>query len=375
MKDEFLATVSHELRTPLNNIIGWCYALQKGTIEEETRSRALETIDRNAKVQAQLIEDILDVSRVVSGKLRLDVRNVDLSRVINAAIDSVQHAAASKGIDLNVTLDPSARHIVGDSGRLQQIIWNLLSNAIKFTPSGGSVQVRLRRAGNDAEISVIDTGEGISSEFLPFVFDRFRQADATITRRHGGLGLGLALVRYLTELHGGTVSVSSAGKGSGSEFTIRIPLLVVSESTKARLIGDRALLGNPNAACEFSLSGLNVLVVDDDRDALSMLEEVLSSRGAVVRCAKSADEALEAMNSYQPDVLVSDLAMPNEDGYSLIAKVRAMEAGGRKPVHAVALTALVRVEDRARALSAGFNMFVPKPIEPGELVPVIANRI
>jgi signal transduction histidine kinase len=375
MKDEFLATVSHELRTPLNSIIGWCHALRTGKIDEPTQSRALESIERNARVQAQLIEDILDVSRVITGKLRLNIGPVDLSLVINLAIDSVQLAASSKDLDLKVTLDPSIRHMVGDSGRLQQVIWNLLSNAIKFTPVGGSVEVRLRRAGSDAQISVIDTGQGINPAFLPFVFDRFRQADATITRRHGGLGLGLAIVRHLVELHGGTVGVFSAGDGRGAEFTIRVPLTATSERLKTRAWEQTSWRNADEAFHRYSLEGRRILLVDDDQDTLSMLTELLSRLRAGVQSASSVAEALEILKWYEPDVLVSDIAMPDEDGYALIAKVRALESGGRKSIHAVALTALVRIEDRTRVLSAGFNMFVPKPVEPDELIPAIANLV
>src|SRR5262245_27589431 len=376
MKDEFLATVSHELRTPLNTILGWCHALRTGKIAEPVRTRALETIERNARLQAQLIEDILDVSRVITGKLRLNIGIVDLSAVIHSAIDSVQLAAASRGIEVKVTLDPSVRRLLGDSGRLQQVIWNLLSNAIKFTPFGGTVEVRLERVEENAQISVADTGQGISPDFLPFVFDRFRQADATITRPPGGVALGLAIVRHLIELHGGAVSVSSQGFGHGAMFTIRIPLAAPNASPRMALNRDRERRINTDAASHrYSLEGLRVLVVDDDQDTLTMLAETLSSHEADVQSASSAAEALEILQWYEPDVLVSDLAMPDEDGYALIAKVRALEMEGCKPVHAVALTALVRVEDRTRALSAGFDMFVPKPIEPDELIPVIANLV
>lgn len=376
MKDEFLATVSHELRTPLNAIIGWSHLLRSGRIDEPTASRAVETIERNARAQAHLIEDILDVSRVITGKLRLNTGPVDVASVINAAIDSVQLAADSKSIQLAVTLDPSARRVSGDASRLQQVVWNLLSNAIKFTPPGGRVEVRLEHAPFSAQISVIDTGPGITPDFLPFIFDRFRQADGTSTRRHGGLGLGLAIVRHLVELHGGTVHADSRGEGLGATFTIRLPLAPSNE---------RALTPGRNAASFMSeetgaglgpvpsLDGVQVLLVDDDRDNLQILTVMLTERRATVQAAASAAEALKMLEWYRPDVLVSDLAMPGEDGYSLIGRVRALEAKTGRQIPAVALTAYVRVEDRARALTAGFNLFVAKPVEPNELVAAIAN--
>lgn len=375
MKDEFLATVSHELRTPLNAIIGWSHMLRHDNLDESTVERAYETIERNAKSQAQLIEDILDVSRVITGKLLLNIGPVDMSAVINAAVDCVQLAADAKGIQLEVTLAPSARHISGDASRLQQVVWNLLANAIKFTPAGGLVSVRLERAGDDVQIRVSDTGEGIPADFLPFIFDRFRQADGTSTRRHGGLGLGLAIVRHLVELHGGTVHAESEGGGRGATFTIKLPLS--DEQTKPRRRIAEGLWSNEAASTHVnpipSLEGVRVLLVDDDQDTLNMLAEILTGHRAAVQTASSAAGALEALQWYRPDVLVSDLAMPDEDGYSLIAKVRALEGKSGRQIPAVALTAYVRVEDRTRALSAGFNMFVPKPIEPTELITVIAN--
>ncbi|HLL75894.1 MAG TPA: ATP-binding protein [Pyrinomonadaceae bacterium] len=374
MKDEFLATVSHELRTPLNAIIGWSHMLRSESFDEATVSRALATIERNAHSQAQLIEDILDVSRVVAGKLRLNVGPVDLASVINAAVDSVQLAADTKGIRLGVALDPSARHVSGDAGRLQQVVWNLLSNAIKFTPEGGRVEVRLGRDGRDVQIKVSDTGQGVAPEFLPHVFDRFRQADGTSTRRHGGLGLGLSIVRHLVELHGGTVTADSPGAGLGASFIITLP--PAPSSARGRR-GIAAALPGEEAGARHAplttLEGVRVLLVDDDRDTLGMLAAVLTACRATVQTASSADDALEALRWFKPDVLVSDLAMPGEDGYSLIGRLRSLdaEAGGKIP--AVALTAYVRVKDRTRALSAGFNMFVPKPVEPNELIAAVAN--
>jgi signal transduction histidine kinase/CheY-like chemotaxis protein len=374
MKDEFLATVSHELRTPLNAIMGWSHMLRSGRLDQATMARAFETIDRNAKSQAQLIEDILDVSRVITGRLRLNMGPVDVASVINSAIDSVQLAADSKGIHLEVTLDPSIRHTVGDAGRLQQVVWNLIANAIKFTPSGGRVEVRVERADAALQVCVSDTGLGISEEFLPFIFDRFRQADSTSTRAHGGLGLGLAIVRHLVELHGGSVKADSAGLGKGATFTIRLPLAVDSRPAKNRQERSENSWSSENTqrlAEPPSLENVRVLLVDDDQDNLQLLAMMLSGERARVQTATSAAEALEVLEWYKPDVVVSDLAMPGENGYTLIGKMRERES--LKHIPAVALTAYVRVEDRARALSAGFNMFVPKPIEPNELIAAIAN--
>jgi signal transduction histidine kinase/ActR/RegA family two-component response regulator len=376
MKDEFLATVSHELRTPLNAIIGWSHMLLRTSLDQATATRALKTIERNAKSQAQLIEDILDVSRVITGKLRLNIGPVDVAAVINAAIDSVQLAADSKAIRLEVTLDPSTRHISGDASRLQQIVWNLLSNAIKFTPSGGRVEVRLERAGADVQIRVSDTGQGVSADFLPFIFDRFRQADGTSTRRHGGLGLGLAIVRHLIELHGGTVSANSAGEGCGTTFTIRLPHAAAHEQPSRRNKAESFWTGESaktNLNPIPSLDGLRVMLVDDDRDGLQILTVMLVEYGAEVHAVTSVAEGIESLQWYKPDVVVSDLAMPGEDGYSLISKVKALEAESGKQIPTVALTAYVRVEDRARALAAGFNLFVPKPVDPNELITAIAN--
>ena len=377
MKDEFLATVSHELRTPLTAIMGWSHMLRKGKLDETTLARAVETIDRNAKSQAQLVEDILDVSRMIMGKLRLNIGPVDLASVINAAIDSVQLAADSKGIELKVTLDPSARHTLGDSSRLQQVVWNLLSNAIKFTPSGGRIEVSLERANGQLQIRVSDSGCGISTDFLPFVFDRFRQADGTPTRTHGGLGLGLAIVRHLVELHGGTVHADSSGEEKGATFTISLPPATDQKRAKGRKRETATLLAakaiNDEAPLLPSLEGMKLLVVDDDQDTLQILSLMLEDQKARVQAASSVAEALEVLQWYEPDVLVSDLGMPGEDGYALIEKLRALDVKSGKHTPAVALTSYVRVADRTRALSAGFNMFVPKPIEPSELITAIAN--
>lgn len=376
MKDEFLATVSHELRTPLNAIMGWSHMLRNNRLDEGTVARALETIDRNAKSQAQLVEDILDVSRMITGKLRLDMESVDVASVTNAAIDAVQLAADSKGINLNLTLDPSARHTFGDSNRLQQVVWNLLSNAIKFTDAGGTVLLKLERAGSNIQLSVTDTGRGIEPEFLPFVFDRFRQADSTSTRQIGGLGLGLAIVKHLVELHGGTVCAESQGTGCGSTFTIKLPLAAKQERARLRRSGTRSLRAIEEDKVPVltpSLANVHVLLVDDDPDTLQLLTVSLGECKACVQTASSVAEALEMLQWFKPDVLVSDLAMPGEDGYSLIGKVRALEANSERQTPAVALTSYVRIEDRTRALSAGFNMFVPKPLQPNELITAIVS--
>lgn len=375
LKDEFLATVSHEIRTPLNAIIGWSHLLRNGRLDKATTERAVETIDRNAKVQAQLIEDILDVSRVITGKLRLRNEPVDIASVINAAIDSVQLAIDSKDLHLEVTLDPSARHTSGDPGRLQQVVWNLLSNAIKFTPTGGRIQIKVKRADANMQLRVSDTGFGISPEFLPFIFDRFRQADGTTTRNHGGLGLGLAIVRHLVELHGGSIKADSAGAAQGATFTITLPLAPQSTTRRNRVTG--SLRAKEVSSGHFtslpSLDGVKVLLVDDDPDTLEVVRIMLDGSRAVVHTAASASEAMEVLEWFSPDVLVSDLAMPVEDGYSLIRKIRALGTSGGYQIPAIALTSYVRVEDRVHALTAGFNMFVPKPVQPDELITAIGN--
>jgi signal transduction histidine kinase/ActR/RegA family two-component response regulator len=370
MKDEFLATVSHEIRTPLNAIIGWSHLLRTGRLDEATTARAVETIDRNAKSQAQLIEDILDVSRMITGKLRLNNESVDIASVINAAIDSVQLAVDSKDLHLEVTLDPSARHTVGDANRLQQIVWNLLANAIKFTPAGGLIEVKVERSAGDLQLSVSDTGQGIGAGFLPFIFDRFRQADGTTTREHGGLGLGLAIVRHLVELHGGTIKADSAGEGKGATFTIKLPLAPPGVTRRKKATGK---LSDGFLTPLALLNDVKVLVVDDDPDTLQILQVMLNESQAVVETAASVNDALEILEWFRPHVLVSDLAMPGEDGYSLIGRVRAIEGRASSETPAIALTSYVRVDDRTRALSAGFNLFVPKPIQPRELISAIAS--
>src|SRR5215813_9959394 len=376
LKDEFLATVSHELRTPLNSILGWAQLLQSGSLDDSSSSRALTTIERNTKTLAQIIDDLLDVSRIITGKLRLNVRPVELATVVESVLETLRPASDAKSINLDVSLRPGVGRVSGDAGRLQQIVWNLLSNAIKFTPSGGQVTVRLERVASWASVTVTDTGEGIRPAFLPFVFDRFSQADSTFTRPHGGLGLGLAIVRHLVELHGGSVGAESQGQGLGATFTASFPL--VSERN-ADVADDEGLeIDHLTASDEQKdLTGLTVMIVDDELDARELLTVMLQQRGAKVIAASSAAEALEllakASNGSMPDVLVSDIGMPGQDGFELISQVRAMgpEKGGNIP--AIALTAYARSEDRARVLAAGFQHHVPKPVGPATLAIAVAN--
>jgi len=375
LKDEFLATVSHELRTPLTAMLGWAQMLQGGTLDEETARRAIASIERNAKFQAHLIEDLLDISRISTGKLRLDTRPVELAHVIEASLDSVRPAADAKNIRLRRALDWKAGLISGDPDRLQQVVWNLLSNAIKFTPRGGLVEVVLERKDSQVQVAVTDTGQGISPEFLPYMFDLFRQGDSSITRSHGGLGLGLAIVKHMVEMHGGTVEATSAGEGQGATFAVTFPIVGGRMTSEGSV--DGVLLPAGAHDSELSpipeLTGLSVLVVDDEPETRELLIEILSKCGADVRASGSARDALETLKHWKADVLVSDIGMPGEDGYELIRQVRAMDPqqGGRIP--AVALTAYARGEDRLRALSAGFQMHVAKPVEPAELAAVVAS--
>jgi len=366
LKDEFLATVSHELRTPLTAFLGYAALLQRRKHDEAYVARTLEKMVQSARVQAQIIDDLLDVSRIVSGKLRLDPQRADLIAVIYAALDTVRPAVDAKRLRLEIALDPAAKTIVGDQNRLQQVIWNLLANAAKFTPPGGVIRVRLDRDGPDARLTVSDTGRGIGTDFLPFVFDRFRQADGSSHRIHGGLGLGLSIVRHLVELHGGTVEAASPGLGAGSTFTVRLPLADANRPAPPQAPPQ----GEEGPA---ELRGLRVLLVDDQPDILDLLDESLSSYGAVVRRANNAHEALAALREWRPDVLVSDIAMPGADGYWLIRHVRALPPAEGGAIPAAALTAYVRVEDQLRVLAAGFQQYVPKPIEVAELRDVVAR--
>lgn len=379
LKDEFLATVSHELRTPLNARLGWTRMLRGGKLDEQTATRALETVERNAKLQLQIIEDLLDVSGIITGKLRLDVGAVQLGPVIEAAIEAIRPAIEAKEIRLQVVLDPRAGFVLGDSGRLQQIVWNLMSNAAKFTPKHGRIQVSLERVNSQVEITVSDTGKGISPEFLPFVFDRFRQQDSTMTRAHGGLGLGLAIVRHLVELHGGTVSAGSEGEDKGASFKVKLPTLIAQEPVRFAASGERLKTLAPESQITSELStalrGIRLLLVDDDADARDLLVTILTQCGAETRAVASAAEALEALQQWQPDLLLSDIEMPGEDGYSLIRKVRSLNVEKGRQLPAVALTAQARVEDRVRALSAGFQSHVTKPVNIEELLAVITSLI
>jgi len=372
-KDDFLAVLSHELRTPLTAVYGWARMLRSGKLHAEDAERALDAIVRNANAQVQLIDDLLDVSRITAGKMRLDVRPVDLEAVIRAAIDAVRPAADLKEIRLQCVLDPRAVGITGDPGRLQQVVWNLLINAVKFTPKRGRVQVHLQRANSHVEVVVSDTGQGISEEQLPHLFERFHQADSTSTRSHTGLGLGLALVRHLVELHGGKVTAESPGAGQGATFTVELPVATVhrEQDGEARVhpTAELALL----STAEPPLRGLRVLVVDDDRDSLDLVHTILVSLGAEARECASASEGLTVVQEWRPHVLMCDIEMPGEDGYTFIRKLRALDLtkGGKTP--ALALTAYGRVEDRLRTLSAGYSMHVPKPVDPAELGVIVAS--
>ena len=371
-KDEFLAVLSHELRTPMNAVYGWARMLQMGQIDATTTPRALDAIVRNAHVQLQLIDDLLDVSRIVSGKMRLDIRPVDIHRVLEGALDAVRPAAEAKGLELQSLVDPSAGPLNGDPDRLQQVVWNLLMNAVKFTPRGGRIQLAVQRVGSHLEIAVSDTGAGIRAELLPVIFDRFKQGESGSTRNQGGLGIGLALVRHLVELHGGSVTAESAGEGKGATFRVKLPLVAALASSQ----DDRAhpTARQPVSAYQGpSLRGLRVLVVDDDPDALDLIATILRRAEAETQLCSSPPEALAMLRSWKPHVLVSDIEMPGEDGYSLIRKVRELGGsdGGQTP--AVALTAYGRPEDRVRSLSAGFSMHVAKPVDPVELGVIVAN--
>jgi PAS domain S-box-containing protein len=372
-KDEFLATLSHELRTPLNAMLGWTRLLCAGTLDDATARRGLEVIERNTRAQTQLIEDLLDVSRIISGKLRLEMRMVEISSAVSSAVESVRPAAEAKRIRIDVRVDDQASQISGDPNRLQQIVWNLLANAVKFTPKGGQVDVVVERINSHMEIKVTDTGAGIGPHFLPHVFERFRQADSSTTRSHGGLGLGLAIVRHLVEMHGGIVYASSDGEGRGSTFTVRLPVVALRQSGPEDM--DAAEGGSSRSRFEpaRSLEGVRILAVDDEADARDLLRIVLEQCGAEVVTASTAAECLAALETWTPDVVVSDIGMPGEDGYALIAKLRAIapERGGSIP--AVALTAYARSEDRVRLLSAGFQSHVVKPADPAELVAVVAS--
>ena len=369
LKDEFLATVSHELRTPLTAILGWSRLLEGGTLDDSVTQQAVETIWRNAKAQAQIVDDILDVSRIITGNLYLDLHALEVVPVVENAINVVQPTADAKGIKIETHFDRTPAMISGDANRLQQVVWNLLSNAVKFTQSGGRVCVKVSQSAGAIEVSVSDTGQGIDKEFLPYVFDRFRQADSTTTRRHGGLGLGLAIARHLVEIHGGTIRGDSQGVGRGATFTIRLPLMEVKKGAAQFVDHSQPSL----AQSQQLLSGINVLLVDDDSDTLMLMTTALTRRQANVTAVSSAGEAIQAITKKRPDVLVSDIAMPDEDGYGLIEKVRLLENGALQTIPAVAITAYAKDEDRERALSAGFQIYLAKPVELAELISVVAR--
>jgi signal transduction histidine kinase/CheY-like chemotaxis protein len=373
VKDEFLATLSHELRTPLNAVLGWTNILLRGNIQSEELKQGLVTIERNARIQAQIIEDLLDMSRIISGKVRLEVQETDLSAVLNESIETLRVTAEAKSVQLQAVMGPFAGPISGDPSRLRQVFWNILHNAIKFTPSGGEVQVRLARVGSEVEVNVSDSGEGIAPDFLPYIFDRFQQGDASTTRRHGGLGLGLAIVKQLVELHGGKVGVKSHGLGQGAVFTVRLPLIAIySEPDQERRL-PRPEQRESKPLPELGLSNVHVLVVDDEVDARNLVKRLLEMAGATVSMAASASEAFDRISTRRPDVLVCDIGMPGEDGYSLIRRLRVLEQRQENALPAVALTAYARSEDRTKAIRSGFQNHLAKPVEPAELLAVVSS--
>ncbi|WP_437693722.1 ATP-binding response regulator [Sorangium sp. So ce176] len=376
LKDEFLATVSHELRTPLNAILGWSHLLLAKDAAPEQKARGLQAIERSARSQARLIEDILDVSRIIAGTVRLDRHLLDPGAVIGAAVESLRPAADAKGVALDLAVEARDARILGDTTRLQQVCWNLVSNAIKFTPAGGAVRVSVAQRGADLRIEVSDTGQGIRPDFLPFVFERFSQADSSTTRRHGGLGLGLAIVRHLVELHGGTISARSEGEGRGATFAVVLPVAGPAQAVSDGLARSRdsaAPEGAPPGAPGRRVDGLRVLVVDDEDDAGEIAGAMLRELGVEPRVVRSVEEALRALVEFRPDILISDLGMPHEDGFSLMRKVRALapDAGGAIP--AIAITAYARREDRQRALASGFQVYLTKPVVAAELSEVVSS--
>ena len=366
-KDEFLMTLSHELRNPLNAVSGWAKLLEVGKLGEEQSRHAIEVILRNVNAQVRLVDDLLDMSSVVSGKMRLAIQPVNVADVVGEALDAVRPGAVAKGIQLQSVLDSPGAQVSGDPGRLQQAVWNLLYNAVKFTPKAGRIQVKLQQVKSHAEVIVSDTGQGIRPDLLPYIFDRLRQGDSSRSRAHGGLGIGLALVRHIAELHGGSVFAESPGEGQGATFVVKLPLMVAGVRDHAVAQTKSGPLDSP------SLVGVRVLVVDDDPAAVELVQEVLTQTGGEVRGAGTADEALRVLQQWRPDVLLSDIEMPGQDGYTLIRKIRALapERGGM--TRAVALTAFGRPEDRIRSLMAGFNIHVSKPVDPGELTAIVAS--
>ncbi|MEP6763021.1 MAG: PAS domain S-box protein, partial [Gemmatimonadaceae bacterium] len=375
MKDEFLATLSHELRTPLSAILGWSQVLRHAPLNENELEKGLDTIERNARIQQQLIEDLLDMSRITSGKLRLNIQPISPVAFVEAAIETILHAASAKGIQLERNFDVFTDPIYGDAHRLQQVVWNVLSNAIKFTPRDGRVEIGVQRKGSHIEIIVSDNGSGIPPEFIKQVFERFRQADSSTTRQQGGLGLGLSIVRHLMELHGGSASIASAGEGKGTTVTLHLPVQAVNQITEDDRTNPATPAKMPFDFRSQDLKGISVLVVDDHPDARELVQRVLLACGATVHTAANADDAVQLVELHRPQVMVSDIGMPDVDGYELIKRVRALgsERGGTLP--AIALTAFARSEDRTRALRAGFLVHVSKPVEAAELVATVASVV
>lgn len=379
MKDEFLATLSHELRTPLHAVLGWSNVLRRLDGLPPKALDGLSTIERNARSQAKIIEDLLDMSAIISGKVRLDVQRVELAAVLGATIETVRPAAEAKGVRLHVMLDPLVRAVSGDPNRLQQIFWNLLTNAVKFTPKLGRVSVTLERVNSHVEANITDTGEGIDPNFLPHVFDRFRQADATTTRRHGGLGLGLSIVKQLVELHGGQISAKSAGPGKGASFRVTLPIMVTSvHPDEERVRREHPARSQPEEhaldTSQPDLTGSKILVVDDEADARALIRRLLDECGAIVSTASSASEALTQIEASPPNLLISDIGLPHEDGYSLIQRIRGLP-GRIGTIPAIALTAYARVEDRIRVIQAGYQVHLAKPVEPVELLAMAASLL
>jgi signal transduction histidine kinase/DNA-binding response OmpR family regulator len=375
-KDEFLATLSHELRTPLTAILGWSHLVRTGKLNEPQLTRAVETIERNARSQSQLIDDLLDVSRIITGKLQIEPRHVDLCSVIESAIDAVRPSFEAKDILFETAMQANECLVSGDDNRLQQIFWNLFSNAVKFTPEGGRVRVEVKGKKQRVRVAVSDSGIGISPEFLPYIFDRFRQADGSTTRVHGGLGLGLSIVKHLVQLHGGAVEVQSQGEGKGSTFIITLPLVSTAPAPAPEKAAASEAEGNGVSPGFLKvLKGLRILVVDDEADSRDLVSAILTRCGSLVNCCESAAEGMEAFKNWKPDLLVSDIGMPEEDGYSLITKLRKLRSKRAREMPAVALTAYATKEDKARTLSSGFQMHVAKPIEPQALIISIAKAM
>jgi signal transduction histidine kinase len=379
VKDEFLAMLSHELRTPLNAIVGWTHLLKNGALGEKDRARGIDVIDRNASAQRAIIDELLDVSRIITGKLRLDATPIDPVTVLDAAIDAIRPAALAKEIEISVSIERNRGLVVGEAVRLQQVIWNVLSNAVKFTPKNGRIDVELKVAGKQFEIVIADTGEGIEREFLPFIFDRFRQADTSARRKHGGLGVGLSIVRSLVELHGGEVHVASDGPGKGAVFTILLPIMGLADATQSEgsqeLIDSRWKQKDRASEDDVSpslLSGLKVLAVDDQQDTRDLITLALMRFGADVRASDSAASALETIASWQPNVIVSDIGLPEMDGYDFMRELRKLE-GDAKRIPAIALTGYAGAIDESKALNAGYELHFSKPINLSELAHAIAR--